>query len=286
MKNGKFFTPIKRMMTGIKKLVKSLLRKLGLLKPLRRLLYKRSKRKYVAPFDGVRYFDYCIKDKSVKFSVADPYSATFAGCYLKNKIYEAEAVELLCKNVSPNDVFADVGANIGYFTLVLGVYAPQVKIVAFEMGAENARILQKNLVLNNLQRVELVQAAVADTSGYLYHQDSAVGNAVLKIMEHNLGNDPDVVKIRSVALDDFFLNRTDKPTFIKIDVEGAEMKVLQGMKQLLKTPIKLLLEIHPADLRSFGSSRDEVLNYLKAFDFKFQLVPNNDKKNELVFAWK
>jgi FkbM family methyltransferase len=269
-----------------KELVKSLLRKLGLLKRFRKVLYSRSKSRFVAAFEGVAEFKYNIKNRTVRFSVQDPYSASFAGYYLKGKLYEPEAIELLMQQLTPQDVFADVGANIGYFTLVTGVFFPGIKIVAFEMGHENVQILEKNIRLNDLTGVEVFEGAVSDHSGTLFHQDSAVGNAVLKIIEDNKDNNPDVVKVRSISLDDFFATRESKPTFIKIDVEGAEMKVLQGMKLMLENSIKLLIEIHPNDLREFGSSREEVLDYLKNFSFTVQPVPNSDRKNELVFAWK
>lgn len=269
-----------------KELSKRLLRKLGLLKWYRKVLYSRSKNKFVAAFEGISELEYKIKNRIVRFSVEDPYSASFAGYYLNGKIYEPEAVELLMQQLTPQDVFIDVGANIGYFTLVTGVCFPGIKIVAFEMGHENVQILEKNIRLNGLTGVEVFKGAVSDHSGTLFYQDSAVGNAVLKIIEDNKDNNPDVVKVRSVSLDDFFATRESKPTFVKIDVEGAEMKVLQGMKSMLKNNIKLLIEIHPNDLREFGSSREEVLDYLENFSFTIQPVPNNDRKNELVFAWK
>ncbi|MBL7849459.1 MAG: FkbM family methyltransferase [Cyclobacteriaceae bacterium] len=270
-----------------KEFAKSTLRKLGLLKWIRKVLYSRSKRSFLAAFEGVSHYEYKIRDRIAKFSVEDPYSASFVGYYLNSKVYEPEAVELLMQQLSPNDVFVDVGANIGYFTVVVGVCLPDTKIVAFEMGHENFRILERNIKLNGLTTVEMFEAAVADCSGTLFHQDSAVGSAVLKIMEENRDIDPDVVKVESVSLDDFFASKAKNPTFVKIDVEGAEMKVLQGMKKLLKSSsLKLLIEIHPRDLVGFSSSREEVLEYLKGFSFTIQSVPSNDRKNELVFAWK
>jgi len=270
-----------------KEFTKSLLRKLGLLRWIRKVLYSRSKNNFVAAFQGVSQYEYKIRNRIVKFSVEDPYSASFVGYYLNNKVYEPEAVELLAQQLTPHDVFVDVGANIGYFTVVLGVCMPGIKLVAFEMGHENFRILERNIELNGLTDVQTFEGAVSDRSGTLFHQDSAVGNAVLKIMEENMGNNPDVVSVKSVSLDDFFAAKTEKPTFIKIDVEGAEMKVLQGMSGLLKNnSLKLLIEIHPKDLLEFGSSRAEVLDYLAGFSFTIQPVPNNDRKNELVFAWK
>ncbi|MBN8575718.1 MAG: FkbM family methyltransferase [Cytophagales bacterium] len=270
----------------LKKIVKELLRKAGLLKSVRRVSYRIRTGKIGYLFKAAAQFEYQILTKKIIFSVADPYSAAFVDYYLLNKTYEPEAVELLNANLGDNDVFVDVGANIGYFSLVVGARSSAIKIFAFEMGSENVQIFNKNLALNNLKNIEVHQVAVADFTGKVFYEDSAVGNAVLKIMTDNKENNPDVVVVESVTLDDFFRERTEKPTVVKIDVEGAEMKVLQGMQQLLSTNIKLLIEIHPKDLIGFGSSREEVLQYLKEQQFQIRPVASSDRKNDLVFAWK
>ena len=196
-----------------KEITKSLLRKLGLLRWIRKVLYSRSKNNFVSAFEGVSQYEYKIQNRTVKFSVDDPYSASFVGYYLNNRLYEPEAVELLMQQLTPQDVFVDVGANIGYFTVVMGVCLPGIKIVAFEMGQENFRILEKNIELNGLTAVQTFEGAVSDRSGTLFHQDSAVGNAVLKIMEENKDDNPDVVEVKSISLDDFFAANADNPTY-------------------------------------------------------------------------
>lgn len=269
-----------------KKSIKLILRKLGLLKSVRRFLYYKSKSKLIRKLRRLKNFEYSILNKRVIFSIDDPFSASFISHYLLNKTYEPLAIDLLNKYLNPTDIFVDVGANIGYFSVIMSVGKPGLKVYAFEMSKENYTILLKNIRLNSLNDVEAYQLAVSNYSGTLYHINTAVGSAVLKIIEENHNQNPDLICVNAVSLDDFFRLKSTKPTFVKIDVEGAELKVLQGMKNLLSGRIKLLIEIHPKELSEFGSSREDVLNYLKHFGFLMQSYFENDKKNELLFAWK
>ncbi|MCX7745005.1 MAG: FkbM family methyltransferase [Flavobacteriales bacterium] len=266
--------------------IKGVLRKLGLLKLLQRFFYRRNKSNLIKKLGGVKQFKYQILNQQVLFSVDDPFSASFVSYYLMGKIYEPKAIELLSEHLTSADIFVDVGANIGYFTITMGLCKPGIKIYAFEMSAENHSILVKNIKLNKIDHAEAYQLAVSNTCGICYHSYSAVGNAVLKIVEQNYTRDPDLVCVESVTLDAFFESKNDKPTFVKIDVEGAEMKVLQGMKNLLNNNMKLLIEIHPKALIEFGSSKEKLFSHLNDYGFSLNYFLGEDKKNGLLFAWK
>ncbi len=266
----------------MKTLIKFILRKVGLLKWVRKLIYKTKYRILIRQLDDPNIFRLSYEDIEVSFSTRDPFSASFFAYYLKDKIYEEEALKIILKSVKENGIFADVGANIGYFTCLAGAKAKQV--FAFELGDENCRILRENIGLNKLENVVVEHCAVSDFTGTLYHTDSAVGNAVLKIIENNDLNNPDIIPIQSLSLDEYFAAINVVPTIVKIDVEGAEMKVLNGMKRLLKDNLILLIEVHPKDLLQFGSSEQEVKQLLTDSGYSWNIVNNGDKKNNLLFA--
>jgi FkbM family methyltransferase len=220
------------------------------------------------------------------FSLEDPYSSSFFSYYLKNSVYEEEALKIILMKLSSGGIFADVGANIGYFSCLGALKNSEAKVFAFELGDENCKILERNRKLNNLSNLIIEHCAVSDFSGEVFHHDSAVGNAVLKIIESNPEHDPDIVPVRSVSLDDYFAKQGLVPSLIKIDVEGAEMKVLHGMKHLLVNPIHLLIEIHPKDLEYFHSSDTKVYEFLKDCGYGYEFVNNGDKKNPLIHAFR
>jgi FkbM family methyltransferase len=162
---------------------------------------------------------------------------------------EFEFIERMLQCLSPGDVVYDVGSNIGVTALLLGGHpdpAP-ARVYCFEPEPRNFDQLLRNVRLNELDdRIEAHRLALSDRAGEL---------ALFVRGGPGEGRHSTVVKGRSthsIAVDastaaDFARERGEPPDFVKIDVEGAEGRVLQGMEPLLreKRPRDLFLEIHP-----------------------------------------
>jgi FkbM family methyltransferase len=161
----------------------------------------------------------------------------------------------LAEHLRPGDIFYDIGANVGFFS-ILGarLVTERGHVYAFEPLPANAEALRCNVALNGLGQVRIIEAAVADVTGTA---ELCVGSSPL---DAHLPRSPakrteqptiavDVVSIDHLANDRQVL----APSLVKIDAEGAETKVLQGMAGVLEThrPI-VLCEIHeqgpPQDL--------------------------------------
>ena len=275
-----------KLLSPFKSTIKSVLRKLGLLKWVRRRFYAINYAQAIRETNNQKTYSINYQGLSPVFSLSDPYSASFFGYYFKDSIYEEEALKIILRETGDQAIFADVGANIGYFSVMAALQAEKGKVFAFELGDENCKIIRENLKLNRLANVTLEHCAVSDSEGQVFHQDSPVGNAVLKIIETNETNDPDIIPVKSLTLDNYFEKMQVFPGFIKIDVEGAEMKVLKGMKQILVKGPKVLIEIHPRELTEFNSSEQEVCDWLQSFDYSWSVIENGDKKNKLLLAIK
>jgi FkbM family methyltransferase len=182
--------------------------------------------------------------------------------------YEPDVCNAIEKMIKPGWICADVGAHIGFITLVISkMVGSDGKIFAFEAVPDNAKLLQKNIELNNLsKRVVVENLAVTDGNLKFVHISHSRTSFESKISE----NVPESSSktIRASSLDSYFLD--NKLDFIKMDIEGGEVLAIKGMKRLLAIaqPI-LLLEIHengrPAidDLISAGYS---------FYDLNFQLI--------------
>jgi FkbM family methyltransferase len=147
-------------------------------------------------------------------------------------IYEPPLIRLLQSQKTSGWTCFDVGANIGAITLALAkLTAPDGKVYAFEPGPPNLRRLRDNLNLNPelSKRVEMIPAGVGRTPGELYwaEEKGNPGNALLgKSGTH---------EIRVITLDDFAGERAiTKLDFMKIDVEGMELEVMQGAAKTLR----------------------------------------------------
>lgn len=130
------------------------------------------------------------------------------------------------------DVFVDVGANIGYFSVFAALaVGPDGKVHAVEPEPANLALLQKNLELNGLSNVEVHAVAASDRSGQatLYRDGFNSGG-------HSLLQKPQVQNTTSVSVTtlDALLDTKGSPRLIKIDVQGSEVDVLKGMSELLR----------------------------------------------------
>lgn len=174
------------------------------------------------------------------------------------------------KTLGLSDVFIDVGANAGYFSLIAAkCVGDSGKVLAIEPNPSVAEQLRDNVERNNLSQVIIEQTACSDSPSTmtLYLPDkSRLGQASLS--KSNAGGVKSVL-VKSVTLDqlirDHALNRV---TFVKIDVEGAELMVLRGMTETLRRlrPI-IVLELVPNLLANLGTTKDEVIAFLSSFSY-------------------
>lgn len=156
--------------------------------------------------------------------------------------YEKYETTMIMSQVNMNSVVLDVGANIGYYTLLLAKIVK--KVYAFEPDTENFKILEKNVEENNLTNVVLVNKAVGD-------ENTKVG---IKKNTDNYGDSRVVVgnKIDCVRLDDFIKEQVD---LIKIDVQGFEPKVIEGAKKIIKKDRPILFIESEKDIKLAGYER-------------------------------
>ena len=163
--------------------------------------------------------------------------------------YEPDLQAAALQFIKPGMVVYDVGANIGYISLMAARLAGESgRVFSFEALPGNIARLTRNVALNAMQdRVQIVHAAVVDTPGeatFLSHTSGAMGKA-----QGSAGRDEhytQTIKVTGIALDDFvFQQGNPPPEVIKMDIEGGEGMALAGMPRLLKEtgPI-LLIELH------------------------------------------
>ena len=164
--------------------------------------------------------------------------------------YEPELQTAIREYVKPGMVVFDVGANIGYITLLLAdAVGASGQVFAFEALPNNVKRLQKNLAINNYEnQVTLISAAVADRSEkmrFLVGPSNGMGK--LEGSAGRRGVDyPEFIEVPSICLDDFVLVESHPfPDVIKIDIEGGEILALKGMERMLAHAQPLILmELH------------------------------------------
>lgn len=178
-------------------------------------------------------------------------------------IFEGFENKMFADKIKPGDVVLDIGANIGCFTLLAARLAgAKGRVYAFEPEASNFDLLKKNVELNNYHNVTLVNQAAADKNGKikLYLSETVMG--MHRIYQSHYCDK--TVDVESVRLDDYFKDYFGKIDFVKIDTEGSEWAVLQGMTFLLQKnkKLKLFTEFAPCSMKEFGVEPEEYLKFL------------------------
>jgi FkbM family methyltransferase len=182
--------------------------------------------------------------------------------------YEAWLVQQL---LAAGGVFYDIGANVGYFTLVAATsLAHRGQILAFEPGRNAYTRLTDNLALNPYRNIKTFPLAVADREGEAtLHLAGDIADSSASLYPSGPAS-AGAETCRTVSLDHFLASEAvPPPDLIKLDVEGAELAVLQGARQLLTAqPPMFLMEMEEKNLRAAGASRAAILAFLTPFGYR------------------
>lgn len=195
-----------------------------------------------------------------------------------NKAWEEFETEIFKQNIKKGDVIVDLGANIGYYSLIAAnLVGDKGKVYAFEPDEKNFQVLRKNIQVNNYKNIFPVKMAVSDKTGNVKLYISPENKGDHRIYDQKAGRE--TVTIKSTTLDEYFKNQ--KVDLIKMDIQGSELDALKGAKKLINTNknIKIITE-YQADLLEANKSRPiDFLNLLT--DLKFKLFDINQNINKL-----
>jgi FkbM family methyltransferase len=190
----------------------------------------------------------------------------FENAYLAYKVLlEAGPVGRLRVYVTPNSTAIDVGANIGMFTLRFADWVgDHGRVIAIEPEAENFTSLRRRIdASGNAVRITAIQAVAAEAAGVLYLDVNPDHPGDHKIAQQGLAT-------AAVTLDGLSAEHGEPiVSLIKIDVQGAEMRVLRGAIGILqRCRPALFIEVDDAALRKQASSAPELFNHLSSLGYR------------------
>lgn len=190
-------------------------------------------------------------------------------------IWEPYETSLLLDLLAPGGVFVDVGANLGYFSIVAASAVGEGGTVfAFEPEPENFRLLQANAELNGLQpRIHAVQAGLAagDGQGRLYLSDTNLGDHRIRAAGDGRDSLPIVLMDGGQYLD----GRVSRIDLLKVDTQGSEYEVMLGLMPLLRRlppPLRILIELTPLSLRQSGACGRALVELLTSLETPLWIV--------------
>lgn len=154
------------------------------------------------------------------------------GLYLTaTSAYEPYETSLFLSRIKKGDTIFDVGAHVGYYTLLASKsVGKHGRVYAFEPAPDNQSLLQQNLTDNGCANATLVPIAVSNSSGKTKLTLNPLSSGDHSIAKNQSGK---TIDVKTTTIDTYVAETKGKPTLIKIDVEGAELLVFAGMKRAL-----------------------------------------------------
>ncbi|MBM4166174.1 MAG: FkbM family methyltransferase [Ignavibacteria bacterium] len=242
--------------------------KIPFLKKLRDFIYNLFRPKSVTQIEieGIKLF-------------VDPEDEAIGKLFLVHTRYEPTETDLIKSILKSRMTLVDIGANIGYYSILASkCVGEKGKVFCFEPAPSNFSFLQRNIVANNARNITAVQKAVSDKKGTLelfMDEHLSGGHQIF-----NSGLKSKSVQVETISIDEFFQNQNTKIDLLKIDIEGAEMYALKGMKQTFAAnpQLKLVTEFYPTMIEQCGFSPQQYLNELRAIGFSLSIIDEEKKK--------
>ena len=200
-----------------------------------------------------------------------------------NGVYEPLETRLVEQEIEKSDIVLDIGANIGYYTLIFAkLVGEEGKVFAFEPEPDNFALLSRNVEINGYRNVTLVQKAVSSITGKTRLYLPKDNRADCRI--YNSHDNRKSIEVETIRLDDYFKNYHGRIDFIKMDIQGAEAGAIQGMTSLLQRAknLDILTEFWPGGLKRFGIEPQEYLDLLLKHGFKLYQISEQREKREPV----
>jgi FkbM family methyltransferase len=174
-----------------------------------------------------------LNDDAILRETFEAYITTPHWDELTTKIFKAVVRE--------GDVVLDLGANLGYYSLLASrLVGTKGKVYSFEPEPRNYRLLCRNLELNGIRNVTALQKAVSDKTEkvklHISNKDS--GAHTIRDTEDS-GEYEDFIEIEAVKLDEYFLDKSRRVNVIKMDVEGYEPKAFIGLTKIVTSRCSL-----------------------------------------------
>lgn len=193
-------------------------------------------------------------------------------------LYEQPVTKLIMKGTVKGKIAVDVGANDGYYTLIMARLAGKNgRVISIEPDKEAFMWIKKSIAKNKYENIKAYNAAASDTNGKCkMYLGKVTGWSSLVYDKQSTKNE--AVETSSVRLDDL-LSKEDKKnvSVIKIDTQGSELKVIRGAKQIIRQSRGIRIIMDAGDLKT-QNERDELMNILRKEGFVILEINNGMKE--------
>lgn len=254
---------------------------------LRKTLRKIRRDTYYKSISVRGQYSFTLVDHTVTFSAPNPTMVHRNRGRFKS---EKTALQDFINEIGHDDVVYDIGANTGLYTLFAAKAYPDGEVIAFEPYPPNLDLLKQDVARNQLQNVEIVDVALSDSVGNIEfsqpdEDDVGYGSSSIETNESEA-----TIEVPTTTGDRLIADgEIPTPNVVKIDVEGSEPLVLEGLEKALSAPdcrtvyceVHLPAGDHRPSVEDFGSSPEDIESRLKEFGFTVDRL--HSRGNEIFY---
>lgn len=183
--------------------------------------------------------------------------------------YEPEQSRELIKLFNQTTIFWDVGAHVGWYSVLASIKMKQGTIYSFEPNPKNIIYLKQHIKINNRLNIHAIPYALSSSCGKSYFSgDNQQGHL----------SDDGIIEVEMITADEYIKETESIPDLIKMDIEGAELEFLKGATKLLTThKPKLLISAHG------HQKRDDCIALLTNLNYGIEHITSNKQDGDYVF---
>lgn len=200
--------------------------------------------------------------------------------------FEPASLYFIRDYLQPGQTVLDVGANVGYFSLLFAqIVGEKGRVIAFEPGEFAYSLLKRNCELNQFDCLETYQAGLGEKDAIVTFNSGKPGMDVYNSLGEICHPSADVAKFETTKIQIFrgdqwlMDHHVEYIHFMKLDVEGGEYQVLQGMQKIFeeKKVLRLLIEITYEMSKAFGYAPSDIISLLRSCGYDwFELKPGGN----------
>lgn len=205
----------------------------------------------------------------------------------KNGVYDAALSVAFGLSLGKNSTVMDIGANTGYFCLEAARFTHGT-IIAFEPDPSNFRLLQKNMQPYGDRFQGYAYAVGDEKKDVTFWIDTQAGGNNSLSKQNTNKNDVQELHVPMIRIDDFIQDHPCQPDILLMDVQGAEVMALRGMKKMLTEhpPTILFIEIWPFGIQNLGSDTNEIRTILHEAGYRLSHLQRRSRLPDPETQWE
>ncbi len=198
--------------------------------------------------------------------------------------YEASEVRLWEKLARQSDQVIDIGAHVGYYSLLAKAADPDLQIEVFEPSKTTFKNLSRNVQLNNWD-ITINHLALGNKEGVITMNQPDTHNSGMNFMSDAEGMEADVVPLSTWDIHFAGLMSSGKRVLVKIDAEGAEYQILEGgIKYISEVKPVIFIELLNSTLSRFGSDTSKVYDLVVPMGYAFYRLDENEQLQKCAYG--